>query len=70
MLRQVMTPSKENAIISIPAEFYGKEVEVFVFPSYNNKINQDRNSINDIFDKYLYSFGSFKFNREEANNYE
>ena len=26
--------------------------------------------INDIFDKHLYSFGDFKFHRDEANNYE
>jgi len=70
MLRQVMIPSKENSTVSIPVEFYGKEVEILVFPFYNKKANQDNDSINDIFDKYLYSFGNFKFNRDEANNYE
>ena len=70
MLRQVMIPSKENSTVSIPAEFFGTEVEVLVFPFYNKKANQSSNSINDIFDKYLYSFGNFKFNRDEANNYE
>jgi len=70
MLRQVMIPSKENSTVSIPVEFYGKEVEILVFPFYNKKSNQDNDSINDIFDKYLYSFGNFKFNRDEANNYE
>jgi len=70
MLRQVMIPSKENSTVSIPAEFFGTEVEVLVFPFYNKKANQSSGSINDIFDKYLYSFGNFKFNRDEANNYE
>lgn len=28
------------------------------------------NDINDIFDKHLYSFNDFKFNRNEANNHE
>ena len=37
MLRQVMIPSKENSTISIPAEFYGTEVEILVFPFYNKK---------------------------------
>jgi hypothetical protein len=32
MLRQVLVPSKENSTISIPAEFYGVEVEVVVYP--------------------------------------
>jgi len=70
MLRQVMIPSKENSTIFIPAEFYGMEVEVLVFPFNNKKINQNNDSINDIFAKHLYSFGNYKFNRDEANNYE
>jgi hypothetical protein len=70
MLRQVMVPSEKNSTISIPVEFYGKEVEVLVFPFYNKKANQNNDSINKIFDKFLYSFGNFKFNRDEANNYE
>jgi hypothetical protein len=32
MLRQVLVPSKENSTVSIPAEFYGIEVEVVVYP--------------------------------------
>ena len=70
MLRQVMVPSKENSTISIPAEFYGTEVEILVYPFYAKKESLNLGSINDIFDKHLYSFGNFKFNREEANNYE
>ena len=70
MLRKVIIPSKENPTISIPTEFYGKKVEVLVIPFNNMKENQNDNTIDDIFDKYLYSFGKFKFNRDEANNYE
>ncbi|MDR3000365.1 MAG: hypothetical protein LBU89_03785 [Fibromonadaceae bacterium] len=65
MLRQVLTPSKENSTVSIPAEFYGMEVEVFVYPFY-----KDSKNIDDIFNEHLYAFGNFKFNRSEANNYE
>ena len=53
-----MVPSKENSTISIPAEFYGTEIEA----------SQNSNDINDIFEKHLYSFGNFKFNRNDANN--
>ena len=70
MLRQVLIPSKENSTISIPAEFYGMEVEVLVFPYQSKKTNQNNDSINDIFARHLYSFDNFKFNRDEANNYE
>ena len=30
-----MVPSKENSTVSIPAEFYGMEVEVLVYPNHN-----------------------------------
>ncbi|MCL1957394.1 MAG: hypothetical protein FWF63_08725 [Fibromonadales bacterium] len=36
MLRQVMVPSKENSTVSIPAEFYGTEVEDAKLEAYNN----------------------------------
>jgi len=32
MLKQVLIPSKENSTISIPAEYYGMEVEIVVYP--------------------------------------
>jgi len=32
MLKQVLVPSKENSTISIPAEYYGMEVEIVVYP--------------------------------------
>ena len=69
MVRKVIIPSKENPTVSIPAEFYGKKVEVLVFP-FDNKSEDQNNSIDSIFDKYLFSFGAFNFSRDEANNYE
>ena len=71
MLRQVMVPSKENSTISIPSEFYGKEVEILGFPFCGTKENQTSNSsIKDIFARHLYSFGNYQFDRDEANDYE
>ena len=70
MLRQVMIPSKENSTISIPAEFYGMEIEVLVFPFSNKRVNKNNDNIDDIFSRHLYSFCNFRFNRDEANNYE
>jgi len=68
MLRQVMTPSKEKSSFPFPAEYYGKEVEILVFPS--NKENKDTENLNEVFNKYLFSFANYKFDRDEANNYE
>ncbi|MDR2898168.1 MAG: hypothetical protein LBU99_05065 [Spirochaetaceae bacterium] len=70
MTRQIMIPSKENATISIPSEYYGMEVEVLVFPFQHKKENTTTSGINSFFDKYLYSFANYIFNRDEANNYE
>jgi hypothetical protein len=70
MLRQVMIPSKENSTFSIPSEFYGTEVEILVFRSNKTKKNQNNDSIKDLFAKHLYSFENYKFDRDEANNYE
>jgi hypothetical protein len=70
MLRQVMIPSAENSTVSIPVEFYGREVEILVFPSDKTKVNQNNDSIDDIFDKHLFSLANFKFDRDEANDYE
>jgi hypothetical protein len=61
---------QRKSTVFIPAEFYGMEVEVLVFPFHNNKANQNSDSINDIFAKHLYPFDNFKFNHDEANNYE
>ena len=70
MLRQVTIPSEENSSFSFPVEFYGKEVEVLVYPFFNSKTNHNIDTLNDAFNKYLYSFNNYKFNRDEANNYE
>ena len=70
MLRQIMRPSKENSTVSIPSEFYGMEVEVLVFPHYSAKTNQNSDSMKDLFAKHLYSFDNYKFDRNEANDYE
>jgi len=70
MLRQVMIPSKENHMFTIPVEFYGTEVEVLIFPSFNKEEKQNSVSLKDLFAKHLYSFDNYRFDRDEANDYE
>jgi hypothetical protein len=70
MLRQIMVPSRENSTISIPVEFYGMEVEVLVYPSYNTKASKNSSSAKDLFAGHLYSFENYKFDRNEANDYD
>jgi len=68
MLRQVMIPSKERSSFSFPVEYYGKEVEILIFPT--NILTKNMDDIDNIFDKYLFSFDNYKFDRDEANDYE
>jgi hypothetical protein len=63
MLRQVMTPSKENSTISIPVEFYGREVEIVVFP-----LETEQPKAGKKLPHYIgLDMSDFKFNRDEAN---
>ena len=70
MLRQIMRPSEENSTVSIPPEFYGMEVEILVFPHCGTKTKRNNDNIKDLFAKHLYSFDNYKFDRDEANDYE
>jgi len=70
MVRQVIIPTEEKSTISIPAEYYGREVEVLVFPHYGHTSNQDSASMRELFSRYLFSFEGYTFNRDEANDYE
>jgi hypothetical protein len=65
-----MVPCEENSTISIPVEFFGTEVEILIFPSNNMKTYQYSGSINDLFEKHLFSFDNYRINKDEANDYE
>jgi hypothetical protein len=77
MYRQIFIPTKQNRSIQLPEEWLGRKVEVIAFP-----VPEEANSANELeektklelldkaLNKYLISFPDFKFNRNEANNYE
>jgi CYTH domain-containing protein len=63
MLRQVMVPSKENSTITLPEEWYGKEVEIIVSP-----LEMQQPKARKKLPHYIgLNMSDFKFNREEAN---
>jgi hypothetical protein len=78
MYRQIVTPNEQNSIISlpIPNEWYGQEVEIIAFPISNNRVPQSitqsnrRKKREKLLSKYLVDLSSFKFNRDELNDYE
>jgi hypothetical protein len=63
-----MVPSKENATISIPTEYYGTEVEVLVYPIYSTPKDTKLEAYNNL----LKFRGTLKREidyRNERNNY-
>ena len=63
MLRQIIVPSKENATITLPAKWYGREVEVIIFPLEKRQSSKEKK-----LPRYIgLDMSGFKFNREEAN---
>jgi len=53
-----MILNEENSTVSIPAEFDDPEA------------TQNVDSIDEIFDRHLYSFENYKFDRDAANDYD
>jgi hypothetical protein len=79
MYRQVFTSASGDISISIPPSWYGQEIEVIAFPlidtwqvSENDLIAERRRKREENSRKYSVSFKEigFKFDRDEANNYD
>jgi hypothetical protein len=78
MYRKIFTPDGQNSNISItiPREWYGQPVEIIVFPLVDineNLPSQDsavQNRREKLLEKYLTDLSDFKFNRDEANDYD
>ena len=77
MLRQIVVPEKNTFILQIPDEMIGKKVEVLAFEIDEatavdkNKTTAERIiAIERSLDGYRMDLTDFKFNRDEANDYE
>ena len=77
MYRQMFTPAIGNLLIDIPESWYGQTVEVIAFPvldmpqiSAKKKVSCSREKREAMNKRYSMDLNNFKFNREEANNYE
>ena len=72
MYRTIFTPSETDNMIpfSIPREWYGRDIEVIVFPLETQTAIKNVRNIKTIPSKYLFDTRNFKFNRDEANDYE
>jgi hypothetical protein len=56
--------------INIPHEWYGRDIEVIIFPIDIQTSENKTLKFKEIPPKYLFDTKKFKFNRDEANDYE
>ena len=84
MYRQIFVSPFGNLTLTIPQSWYGQEIEVIAFPVnetlntsnlpvlISDRIAENRKKREENSRKYSVSFRSlgYKFNREEANNYD
>ena len=77
MLREIITPKKSLVTVRLPDEMVGKTIEVIAFEI--DAINTDNENltreqrlkrIEEITAPSLTDLSNFKFNRDEANDYD
>lgn len=81
MVRQIVIPQDTRLVIDLPEEFVGKSVEVLAFP-LNETVNPSDEDPSDVeraarlerlnqeLKGLTFNSGGYKFNREEANDYD
>lgn len=81
MVRQIVIPEKNQLVIDLPEDFVGKTVEVLAFP-LDEPTNSPLEEISDAeldarvarlkksLEGLTFNSGGYKFNREEANDYD
>ena len=81
MIREIVKPERNTYLLQLPDEMVGKTVEVIAFEIEEKKPNlpqenaeQLRGEMDEILSKYnrhpKITHERFKFDRDEANNYE
>ena len=77
MIRELIKPVENTYLLNLPDEMVGKTIEVIAFEiDSNDKVegSKAKHSIQDIKERYgslpKISHDNYKFNRDEANDYE
>jgi len=80
MLRQIIAHSEPSLLITLPQNMVGKKIEVIAFEIEDESTEvggealsakaQRLNEIRTITKNTLVDLSNFKFDRDEANNYE
>lgn len=74
MLREIITSANQNLTLHLPEDMVGKTVEVIAFEISDAKVEYQKDSrlkqIKDLTKDTLVDLSNFKFDRDEANNYD
>lgn len=77
MLREIIVPENSLVTVQLPEEMVGKTVELIAFEIdreniSGNKLTKEQRikQIEDLTRPYLVDLSNFKFDRDEANNYD
>jgi hypothetical protein len=74
MVRKILVPKKNTVVVELPDDYIGKEIELLMFPinERNNATAQDMTmeDVSAFFNRFDVDMTGFKFNRDDANDYD
>ncbi|MDR3184377.1 MAG: hypothetical protein LBT49_03125 [Prevotellaceae bacterium] len=75
MYKQIFIPNERSISIPIPQQWQGRKIEVTASPVLKDTVEEQsllakRKELDEILDQYLFDLSDFKFNRDEANEYD
>jgi hypothetical protein len=73
LIREIIFPTENTYTLHLPEEMIGKQVEIIAFEIEKTPEDTKKKNIDDIkaiFKDSLIDLSNYKFDRDEANNYE
>ncbi len=76
MLREIIVPLDNTYLLKLPDNYVGKPLEVIAFSLDEKdqneylKASKSLAEIKTFFSRFTFNMKGFRFNRDEANNYE
>lgn len=73
LIREIIFPTENTYTLKLPEEMIGKQIEIIAFEIEKVQLDSKKKSIDDIkaiFKDNLINLSNYKFDRDEANNYE
>jgi hypothetical protein len=77
MIREILKSDKNSLTLNLPDDLVGRLIEVIAFPvedepgvSETKLSDADKKSFRDKIKAFAFNSGGYKFNRDDANDYE